>query len=60
MVTGSLAVELILVKFHQRLIVHPSLAWKKADVFKTNGRDDDDDKTFSLYIYAIYIIYAII
>ena len=45
MATGPLVFKLTVVKCHQRLVIYPgvtnpSLAWKKADVFKTNGDDD--------------------
>ena len=47
-VAVPLVVVLTLVKWHQRLVVHPgqtsnsSLVWKRADVFKIN----DDDELF--------------
>ena len=50
--TGPIVIELTLVKFHQKLVVHtpwgkrPTLCiccvWKKADIVKIN--DDDDWK----------------
>ena len=44
MVTGPLVVELTLVKCHRSPCwSNPSLSWKKANVFKINGNDDDDD-----------------
>ena len=38
--------------YNRRLVVYPgqtnpSLAWKKANVFKINGDDDDDDRAVS-------------
>ena len=53
MVTGPLVVALILVKCQQTLVVHPgsnvnpSLAWRKANVFKINGDDDDLHLSFT-------------
>ena len=51
MVTGPLVVKFTLVKYHQRLFrvypettSNPSLAWKKAVIFKINGDDDDDHR----------------
>ena len=46
MVTGTLVVELTLVKGHPRLFTlgqmsNPNLAWKKADIFKIKGEDVD-------------------
>ena len=53
MVFGPLVVELILVRCHWRLVVYPTLAWKKPDVFKIN--DDDrvkcSPKMKSLYFF---------
>ena len=59
MVTGPLVVELTLVKCHRRLVVslgktsNTRLVWKKAEVFKING-DDDDDHLESQYRHSNY------